>query len=82
MGEILGRGTDQRDSANVDLFDDLLIIAGPGHSIFKRVEVDDHQVNRLNIILFYVMQIGQLIPAPEDSPENLRMKGLHSSSKD
>src|SRR5690606_18126466 len=45
---VLCRSADEGYSTDVDLFDDVLFAATLCHGLFKRVEVDDDKINRLD----------------------------------
>src|SRR4051794_18796556 len=51
--KVLGGGADGGGTADVDVLDDLVRRAArPGHRGGERVEVADHQVDRLDTVLF------------------------------
>ena len=49
------------------------------HGFFKWIEIDDHQVDRLDVVLLH-LALMVLVGAPrQDAAVNLRMQRLHAS---
>src|SRR5690606_6785526 len=80
--EILRCRTDQGDSADVDLLDDVRLGGARSHSFLKRIQIDDHQVNCWNFELGCLSQVTLIFSSVEDASKDLWVKGFYSTSKD
>ncbi|MOA21610.1 hypothetical protein D3C78_1421120 [compost metagenome] len=73
---VLRRGTDHGRAADVDVLDGGRQIAvGLGHGGLERVQVDRHQVDRLDAVLFHHRAVD--VATAEDAAMHFRVQGLH-----
>ena len=79
---VFGSGPYERDTAYIYLFDNSTLVGPRGYRLFKRIEIDDYQVDRGNFVLSDLLLVGFIFPAIEDSAENLGMKGLYPTAQD
>ncbi len=79
VGEILGRGSQQRDAADVDLFDRFF----QGHAVpryrrLKRVEIHHHRVDRRNCVGFHLLAVSFVGALVKNRAEHLGVQGLYA----
>ena len=76
-GVVLGRRSDQRRPANVDLLDGLFPRnALPRHGGLERIEVHHDQLEREDAVLGQRLHVVGIVVAAEDSAVDLRMEGF------
>ena len=76
VGEVLGRGADEGDATDVDLFDDEVFFLGVGHRFFEGVEIDDDQVDLGDVVFSELAQVI-LLAAGQDPPVHFGVKRFH-----
>src|SRR5581483_10360724 len=80
---VLGRRTDHRGAADVDVLDDLLVgHSAPGGGALERVEVHAHQVDELHVVLTRRLHVPGVVTDGEDSRVELRVKRLDAAVHD
>src|SRR5690606_15861055 len=73
---VLGGGANHGRAADIDVLDGVRQgAARPGHSGGERVEVDRHQVDRVDAVFGHHRAV--LVTATEDATVDLRVQGLH-----
>ena len=75
-------GADQRDTSDVDLLDNGLLLSTRRDCILERIEINDHQVDFRYLVLLHLRQILRQSAASQNSSENLRVQRLHATSQD
>ncbi len=79
--EILGRGPQQRDAANINLLDGLgLGDIGAGHGTAERIQVAYHQVKRLHPLLAQISQVLRGATS-ENAAMNRRVQGFDATAQ-
>ena len=74
---ILGRGTNQRRAANVNVFDGILESRGRVRDgLLERIEVDNDQINQVDASHGQGVEVRGQIPAGEDAPVDSGVQGL------
>src|SRR5690606_24082990 len=48
---------------------------------FERIQVYDYEVNRIDLVLFKLVDIFAGVPPGQYTPENIRMKGFYAAAK-
>src|SRR5215470_14251894 len=77
---VLGRRTDHRRAADVDVFDRLLHRhVGFFNRLAERIEVDDDQVNRLYAVFAHLRAMLLVRAYAEDAAMNFRMQSLDAT---
>ena len=79
--EVFGSGTNQRDSSDVDLFDDGLFFGTRSDGLFERIEVDDHRVDFGNLILSGLFLVLRVVATGQNTAEHFGVQGLDASSE-
>ena len=79
--EVLGTCTDERDTTYVNLLNNIIGRRTTGNRLFKRLEVDNHQVNGRYLIFAHLGYIAFISTTCKDTSEYFRMKCLHTTSK-
>jgi hypothetical protein len=83
VGVVLGGPSDQAWSADVDVLDGLFEAdVGSGDGGLERVEVDDHEVDRLDPLGFEGLKIFGNIATGENSAVELRVECLDPAAED
>lgn len=73
---VLRRRTDHGRPADIDVLDGGRQVAvGPGHRGLEGIQVDRHQVDRLDAVLLHDRAVQ--VAATEDTAMHLRVQGLH-----
>ena len=80
--EVLGSGTDERDAAYVDFFDNVGFGRTAGYGLLKGVEVYDDKVNLGDVILLHLFAVALQVASAKDAAEHFGMKRLDTSAKD
>ena len=75
-------GADQGDSADIYLFNDLLFIIGCSNSFFKRIKINNHQVDGGDLIFLNILQYLQVGPAARGSSEYFGMQCFYPAAED
>ena len=78
---ILGSGPDERDTAYIYLLDDGALVGTRSYRLFKRIEVDDYQIDRRYFVLSDLLLVGFILPTVEDSAEHFGVKGLYPAAQ-
>src|SRR5262249_32655928 len=74
---VLGGGAQQGGAADVDVLDDLLVgPARPGDGGLEGVEVDHHQVDRLDAVLGHGGGVLGIVADVQDAAVDARVQGL------
>src|ERR671916_674964 len=74
--EVLRGGPQPRWSADVYLFDDLLLGSAPGDGLFEGIEVDADQVYRADILLDELLYVVRVSEVGEDGAVDLGVQRL------
>ena len=78
MKVVLGCAPEHGRAADVDLLNGLLPCnIGTGNGLYKGVEVNDHQVDRLEIMFLHRCEVSLIVTTMKDAGMNLGMQGLH-----
>ena len=78
VGVILGRGAQQGRPADIDVLDRVGKAAvRPGHGLFKRVEVDHHQIDGFEVVLGHGLKMAGVAPAVQNAGVYAGVQGLH-----
>ena len=75
-------GSDERDSAYVDLLDDFFFCGILRDVLLERIQVHDDQVYTRNAESFFFRCVGLLVPAVENASHYAWMEGLDPSAED
>jgi hypothetical protein len=77
---VLGRGAKQGRTANINLFDQAVVINPAGRRLRKGVEVDDDDIDGLEPM---GLELGLIVPATSQDPAvNARVKRLDATTKE
>ncbi len=79
--EVFGSGADERYAAYVYFFYDVGFGSARCHSCFKRIEVDDYQVDGRNFIFAALGNVVLIVAAVENTAEDFRMKSLNATAQ-
>jgi len=79
---VLRRGADHRGAADVDLLDALIIVRAGSDGLLERVEVDHHQLERLNPQLLQLGDMAVLAQVCQDAGVHARVERLHTAVED
>ena len=83
VGPVLGRRTQHRRSADVDVLDGVLHLhAGFGDRLPEGIEVHAHQVDEADAVLLQGLQVLRIVAARQQPAVHLRVQGLHASVAD
>ena len=81
-GEVLGRRAHHRGAADVDRLDDVgLARLAAGGDVPERVEVDDHDIDRLDAVLGQRGLVALVVAAREQRAVHARMQRLDASAQ-
>jgi hypothetical protein len=70
---------DHRRATNIDVFNDGFCIGTFCNSLLKRVEINDHKVYWLNVMIFHCVYVISAITSCEQSTMNFGVKGFNAS---
>ena len=79
---VLGRGTDHRRPADVDLFDAIVKTGTTGDRLGERVQVRHHEVHPDDVVLVEGALVLRLASIGEDSAVDARVQCLHTTIED
>ena len=79
---VFGCRPDHRRTADIDLFNDSLVIGCAGNRFLERIQIYDHQVDLRDMITYHFFQIRWMIPSPQDSAKDGRMQGFNPAAQD
>ena len=78
--EILGGSADHGGAADVDVFQCVFQgDAGPGDGLPERVQISDHDVDRLDVVFFELRYMVRIRPACEQSSVDHRVQGFDTA---
>ena len=61
--EVLGSGADERNATDVDLLDNFLLRSTSCHSLLKRLDIDDDQVDGRYFVRFHLLLVACIVAA-------------------
>ena len=76
---VLCRSSDHGGSANIDLLDTLGARGPRGHRLLEGIQIDDHQIDRVNPKLLHLIRV--LVALGKDSAVDLGVKGFDAAIK-
>src|SRR3712207_23747 len=79
--KVFGAGTDQRNAANIYLFDNIFIGSAAGNGLLKGIEVNDYKINGRNFILLHLLNVSGIVASGQDSTKYFWMQSLHSAAQ-
>ena len=79
--EVLGAGTNERDAAYIDFLDDVGLGRTAGNRLFKRIKVNNDQVDFRNLILLHLLLVALVLATTQNASEHFRMERLHAPSE-
>jgi hypothetical protein len=79
---VLGRGTDQRRSADIDVLDAGREVGAARDRLLEGVEVHDHQVDRRDPVLRHLRGMRLVGTPAENAAMDRRLQGLHPAVHD
>ena len=83
VGPVLGRRTQHRRPADVDVLDGILHLhAGRLDRPAERIEVHADHVDKLDMIVFQCFQVFRIVAAGQQTAVYVRMQGLHTAVAD
>ena len=74
---ILGRRPDHRRPANIDILDTVRIARTRCGNLFERIEIDHHQINRLDGVLCHGLGMCAIITNGQYPAMDRRMQRLY-----
>ena len=80
--EVLSTSTNQRNTANINLLNDISLVSTTGNSLLKGIKVNDNQVDLRNLVLSHLLTVALIIATTQDSSEHFRMQCLHTATQD
>ncbi len=75
---VLRGRADEGRPADVDVLDALLEARALRHGRFERVEIDHHEVDRLDAVLLHRLEVPGRVAPREDAAVDLRLQRLHA----
>ena len=83
VGEILRCGTEHRRPADVDHLDRVLLLhAVPGDDLRERIEGDDDEVERADVVLVERREVVRMVAPREDRGVDARVQRLHAPAEE
>ena len=83
VGPVLGRRTQHRRTADVDVLDGILHLhAGLLDRLTERIEVHADHVDELDMIVFQGFQVLRVVAAGQQAAVHVRVQGLHTAVAD
>ena len=80
VGIILRRGAHQGRTADIDILDRFVAgDAGLRYRTLERIEVDDHQIDRLDSVILHLLLMARFGAAAQNSAVDFRMQRLHAA---
>ena len=80
--EVLCRSTNQRNTADVDLLDDSLLLGTACNGLLEGIEIDDHQINFGDSILCHLLAVALVVAATQDAAEYAGVQSLNTTTQD
>jgi hypothetical protein len=74
---IFRRGAHHARPADVDVFDDFLEAGAARHRGFKRVKIDDDEIDGQDAVLFHFGDVRRIVAQSENATVDFRMQGFH-----
>ena len=79
---VLCRRTEHRRTADIDVFDGFIkVTIWFGDRGFKRIEIHHDHIDRPNIMLLHLLDVGRNRSPAEQSAMDFRMQGFHTAIK-
>ena len=79
---VLSRSTNQRDTADVDLLDNGLLLGAACHGLLEGVEINDNQIDFGNSILSHLLAVALVVAAAQDTTEHAGVQSLDTTAQD
>ena len=73
---------DERNTTDVNLFDDVGIRSTRSHCSFKGIKVDNHEINFGDFVVRHLLTIVCQIASAKNTAKHFGMKRLHASTED
>ena len=80
--EVLGSGTDERDTTYIYLLDDVGFACAACYSLLERIEVYNHEIDLRNCIFSHLLTVTLIVATGKDAAEDARMQCLDTSAED
>ena len=74
---VLGSRTHHAGSANIDILDNLRALCPARNSRFKRIEIDHHQINRADCVLFHRGEMFGIVAHGQQAAMDHGVQRLH-----
>ena len=79
--EIFGSGTDQGDTAYIYFFNNICLRCTRCHGSLKRIKIDNHEINRGNLIFLDLGRVALIVAPVQDTAEHFGVKRLYPASQ-
>ena len=80
--EVLGSGTNQGDTTDVVLLDDVGIACTACHGLLEWIQVNDDEVDGWDLIFLHLLLVALVVTACQDASKYFRVKSLHTTTQD
>ena len=79
---VLSRSANQRDTADVDLLDNGLLLGAACHGLLEGVEINDNQIDLGDSILRHLLAVALVVAAAQDTTEHAGVQSLDATTQD